>query len=243
MYLSVGAPIAFPVTLDGGQPYGLGVTSVAPLSTTIEGSVASGLLAAIPFSGPAAPFVAAGAAVASLLAKFGVGSGCGQSCVLSSEYANAAEAALQQNIQTYFSLPTPRDPVAQQTAMQLFQTVWADLQQQCGNSALGTAGQKCITDRQSGACTWKQTTTSPLLSIPGEPQPGECWNWWNGYYDPIANDPNVGAATVASSATGVIDSVTGDANAVASSVGLPSGTGTLLLLALAAGVVVWVVAS
>jgi hypothetical protein len=26
---------------------------------------------------------------------------------------------------------------------------------------------------------------------PGEPVIGACWNWHNGYRDPIANDPNV----------------------------------------------------
>src|SRR5580700_8858618 len=95
-------------------------------AATIESSVGSSLLAAAPLSGPAAPFVALAGSIAELLAKFT--NGCGQPCLLSTEYANQAEALLQQNIATYFcppdgdcsdfSITTPRSQTAQAAAMQ-----------------------------------------------------------------------------------------------------------------------------
>lgn len=118
-------------------------------------------------------------------------SGCGQTCIVSTQFANEANAALQQNIEAYFALPIPRPMSSQTAALANFDTLWNWLQQpqQCGNPALGDAGKRCITDRQSGACTW----TQPASSVPpwGTPAAGACWNWFNGYRDPIANDTNV----------------------------------------------------
>ena len=118
-------------------------------------------------------------------------SGCGQTCIVSTQFANEANAALQQNIEAYFALPIPRPMSSQTAALANFDTLWNWLQQpqQCGNPALGDAGKRCITDRQSGACTW----TQPASSVPpwGTPAAGACWNWFNGYRYPIANDTNV----------------------------------------------------
>lgn len=145
-------------------------------STQVETAVGSSLLTAAPFSGPAAPFLAVAGGMAELLAMFGVGSGCGDSCVLSSAYANKAESVLQQNLTTYMGLPTPRSCVAQTTALNIFDTIWSDLVAQCSNPQLGTAGKNCISDRQRGACHY------------GSQSAGTCWNWFIGYRDPIAND-------------------------------------------------------
>lgn len=150
-------------------------TSSAPVSTQVEGGISSALAAAGAIPSPATPFLEAGAAITALLAQFGVGSGCGQSCVLSTQYANAAESALQQNYAAYFAIPAPRWVGYQQQAIQNFMTVWNDLVQQCSNPALGDAGKRCITDRQSGSCVWRNAD-------------GSCFNWWSGYHDPIAND-------------------------------------------------------
>ena len=239
MYLLLDAPIAWP--LNYGGPLHLRGLGAAAISTELEsagasiGGTAAAILALSPATGPLAPFVAAGAAVVGLLAAMGVGSGCGQSCVLSSQYANQAEAALAQNIQAYFSIPAPRDSASQTAAENLYMQVWNDLQAQCGNPSLGSAGKKCISDRQAGACTWKQTTDSPLLSIPGEPQPGECWNWFSGYYQPIVNDPDVAPATVATSAESL-------ASGLLSSAGLSSSYAVPLLIGAAVLVALWVLA-
>jgi hypothetical protein len=134
--------------------------------------------------------------------------GCGQTCVITSQWANQAEGLLQKNIAEYFALPTPRSPANQQQAMANFQNIWNTLVQQCSQPGLGTAGKNCIGDRQDGACKWHATQPS----YPGQPDVGACWNWWNGYYWPIANDPNVGTATAgANPITNAISSLTGGA--------------------------------
>jgi len=137
------------------------------------------------------PIIGAALGVVTLAIEAIVNSGCGQSCVITSNWANEAENQLQNNISEYFSIPAPRPQSAQSTAIQNFMTVWNYLYQECSAASLGQPGADCIEDRQSGACKWKQTSDSPLLAYPGEPQPGQCWNWWNGYHDPIANDPDV----------------------------------------------------
>lgn len=118
-------------------------------------------------------------------------SGCGQTCIVSTNFANQANAALQQNIAAYFALPIPRPKSSQTAAVANFDMLWNWLQQpqQCGNPALGDAGKRCISDRQAGACTWHQAANT----VPpwGTPPAGACWNWFNGYRDPIANDTNV----------------------------------------------------
>jgi hypothetical protein len=173
----------------GGAATNIAATAMsnAPLSTKVESGIATGLLTGAMFPSPAAPFLAVAGVAAEMLAAFGVGSGCGQSCVLSTAYANKAEQVFQQNIGTYFGL-AQRYYSAQQAAIGVFNAIWNDLLQQCSNSSLGSAGQRCITDRQRGACKWKATADSPW---PGGPKKGECWNWFNAYLDPIANDPGV----------------------------------------------------
>lgn len=156
-------------------------------STKIESTIGASLLQAAAYTPPPANVaLAIAGAAAELLAAFGVGSGCGQSCVLSTKYANQAEATLKQNLDGYFQ--GPRYASQQTFALQVFDTIWADLVQQCSAPSLGSAGQACISDRQSGACKWKATAPPPY---PGGPAQGACWNWFNGYRDPIAKDvPN-----------------------------------------------------
>jgi len=207
------------ITTAGGAVTGI-VASQAATAAAATGDAASilGISASV-----AVPIIGAAiAGVAMAVAYFIKNSGCGITCVETSDWANQVEPYLQQNIAAYFALPVPRSQSQQQAALNVFDTVWARLQQLCGQPGTGNAGVRCISDRQSGACTWKQTTTSPLLKYPGEPQPGACWNWYNGYRDPIANDPNV----------------VSDSQAAAMAVTSPSGASFLPLL-LIGGLVAW----
>lgn len=144
-------------------------------------AIAAGLIpaAAVPFIGPAIAGIALGIQAI-------INSGCGQSCVITSNWANEAEDLLRQNIDAYFKLPSPRYASAQQVALANFDKVWNYLYQECSNPQLSTAGQNCINDRKAGACKWKQSGESPW---PGGPTLGQCWNWFAAYRDPIANDP------------------------------------------------------
>jgi hypothetical protein len=189
----------------GGASAGVVTAAAAPAVASALGISAS---LAIPI---------VGAAFAGIL--FGVEailhSGCGQTCVQTSQWANQAEPLLLQNIQQYFSKAAPRTNLDKTSALNIFDAVWAGLVQRCSQPGFGTAGQNCIADRQAGACKWKQTADSPLLKFPGEPQAGACWNWFSGYRDPISNDQTVD------------DSATGQLTSAASSLFSSSGPGGL----------------
>jgi hypothetical protein len=243
MYLSVNPPIAFPLALEPWRLRGLGANTL-PVSTGVEEGTAAALTAvastlaiasASPPS-PATPFLLAAAGIATLLAKLGVGSGCGQTCIQATAVVNQAEPALLANIQQYEA-----GQISQEQAIATFNNVWQGIQVSC-SAIPGQAGQDCVTDRQQGSCKWKQTTDSPLLGYPGEPQPGDCWNWFSGYYTPLTLPPFVAQSPSASgTVSSITDSLTSEANTLTSSVGLPVGSGTLLLLAAAALAVVLVV--
>ena len=111
-------------------------------------------------------------------------------------------------------------------ALTVFDAIWTDLEQQCGAPSLGDPGKRCISDRQQGACKWKQTGQSPW---PGGPALGECWNWFNAYRDPIANDPVVADP---------VSSVAGAAQSLESILSGSSGSSAVPLLLVAALVAV-----
>jgi hypothetical protein len=164
------------------------------------------------------------AAVALLAEYLIANSGCGVTCVETSSWANQAATLLAQNIAAYFDLPIPRSASSQAAALATFDQIWAALEQQCGQAGTGNAGVRCITDRQAGACTWKQTADK--VPAWGTPAAGECWNWFNGYRDPIANDPNV-----ADDATATATNPAAYVSSALSSVAGGSSTGLLLLAA------------
>lgn len=218
-----------------GTPVLTGVLAAHAASTAAATGSAATILGmtpalAIPIIGAAIVGITIG--ITALLQR-----GCGQTCIVTSQWANQAEDLLKQNISAYFSLPAPRTYSQQQAALNNFEVVWARLQQLCGQQGTGDAGVRCITDRQAGSCKWRQTSDSQLLQYPGEPGPGQCWNWINGYRDPIANDPNVisDAAALLSSA----ETSAGAAGDGAAGSGLlPAGFDSKTLLLLGAGALI-----
>ena len=186
-----------------------------------------------------------GGAIAGSIAQIGillanVFAGCGSTCTEAANLANNAEPLLQENLDTYMSAPVHYQSL-QTAALANFNNTWNALVQACSNPALGSAGQNCITARQNGACHYQtspggwQGDTSVNPGVQGSGS--ACWNWFVGYYDPIANDPTVvpdpvpGAADV----TSLLSSVGVSTNATL--FGLPvvdvaMGVGLLLLAAL-----------
>lgn len=190
-----------------GQVIQTGVALGSPVGAAVGGgalAASTGIAASL-----AVPIVGAAiAGVTLLVTKLIQNSGCGPTCIQASDYANQAEPLLRQNLNAYFSLPKPRSQSAQATALANFDAVWSKAVQLWQDPALGNAGKRAISDRQAGACTWKQTANYGAdISAAGEPAIGACWNWFSGYRDPIQNDP----------------SVVPDAQAA-----LPSGSGSLL---------------
>jgi hypothetical protein len=213
-------------------------TGVLNIGSSAGGALASGAISSAGgFLGMSAsvaiPVVGAAIAGVALLATYLIkNSGCGVTCVETSSWANQAATILGQNIAAYFALPTPRSQSSQAAALATFDQVWAQLVQNCSQAGTGTAGQKCISDRQAGACTWKQTAAA----VPpwGTPAAGECWNWFNGYRDPIANDPNVADDATATA--------TNPAAYVASDLSSLTGSSSGLLLLAAAAFAVYLMA-
>ena len=235
------------ILVEAPQSRGLGTATQAAQTVQIGGSVAasgaSAILGSIAASGgsvlgltgaalsAAIPIVGAALAAATLVVQYLVtNSGCGQTCIETSSWANQAAAALQKVLDGYFALPAPRTESQQALAVANFNTIWQQLQQLCGQPGTGNAGVRCISDRQSGACTWKQKY-APVY--PGEPNIGECWNWFNGYLGPIEADPVVpDPVTPAASASSAVDSLFSSSTAGGSSL-VP-----LLLVAAAVGLAV-----
>ena len=59
-------------------------------------------------------------------------------------------------------------------------------------------GANCVADRQAGACHYQAN--------------GACWNWFIGFRDPIANDPDVQPdSAVVTAANAAVSSATGGA--------------------------------
>jgi hypothetical protein len=120
--------------------------------------------------------------------------GCGDTCIEASKIADQVGAYLQQNFDTYMGAPVHYRAL-QLAALNNFDTAWQALTQACSDPQLQAAGQRCISDRQKGACHYH---TSPsgwsngVYTPPGSDGSGStCWNWFVGLRDPIANDPTV----------------------------------------------------
>lgn len=159
-----------------GGYQGLGTSIPGNVLVGTAGSVAGATGAALTpiiFGAAAGPIgIAVGAVVsgvATLLGALGVGGGCGNSCVQATNIVNQAEQVLQQNLAAYKA-----GQIDKATALSNFVQVWNSVQQAC-SVIPGAAGQNCIGDRKDGACHYKDSS-------------GACWNWFTGYYYPIAND-------------------------------------------------------
>lgn len=148
-----------------------------------ETATVGGVLTSIaPATGPAAPFVAAAGQIANLVAQIGqFFQGCGQTCIQTSQWADEAENALNQIVQTYWNTPTPRYASFQASTVAAIQHVFQQLQQLCSNPQMGAAGQRCISERlvQNGTAPWC-------------PNPGHTGcDWVTAYLVPIAHDTEV----------------------------------------------------
>lgn len=196
MYVSARSPMLHRGYMRGlGDPLSTAQTaqSIAATGLTITTSILAqlGLVSAVvPVVGAAIAAIVGIAIVVETMFR-----GCGQTCVAATNIANQADAIMTKNVNTYTSIPV-RYASMQAAALNNFDTTWAALQKACAQAALGAAGQRCITDRQQGACTWKASqggwNSDGTFTPWGAAGSGTvCWNWFVGMRDPIANDPFV----------------------------------------------------
>lgn len=104
----------------------------------------------------------------------------------STHIADEIEQQLKANVEGYLS--GPRTPESQAWALQNFDSAWAYVvsPEGCGNPQLGSAGERCISERRQGARPqWDAC------------QPN-CPNWFELYRDPIADTPGTGGAAALS---------------------------------------------
>ena len=147
-----------------GMNSGLGATSASAVQ-----SAGAGLLQVAMYTGPAAPFVAAAGAMLEFISAAFLTPNYGKE--YASAFVNEIEADyLRPNVARWRALPADqKTQSAQAAALNVFTQGWNAVIQYCSNPALTSGGIHCIDDRQRGGK----------------------YDWWNYFYDPIANDPNV----------------------------------------------------
>jgi hypothetical protein len=203
--------------IAGGVVTAIG-TSAASAATSAGVASTSWATAAIPFVGP----IVAGVTIALTLWLNRKGP---KQKVATTKIVEEIEPLLKENVQGYLNGPRTRDAQAQ--ALNNFDGAWQWVLENCGQPAQGKPGVACIADRQAGACKYQEN--------------GQCWNWFIGYRDPIANDPDVkpNPAPGVDASTGNIE-LPGGISLPGTVSGIPTiyigaGIGLLLLLTMVGG--------
>jgi len=169
-------------TAWGRQQSGFGF--IAAAGSLASGAVASGTVAgaswaaiAIPIVGPVIVGLTMG--ISAMLARRG------RQKVMATQIVDESEPYMASNRDAYLS--GPRNVSAQAQALANFDAMWSDVVRACSDPQLGSAGGRCISDRQRG---------------------GQ-WDWFSYYRDPIANDvPAADAVIDTGTIGGVIAPVT-----------------------------------
>lgn len=194
------------------QDVGIAGSLGTPIATTLAAPAVSGVLAGTALAGLAVPLVGAAFAGIVLGIQALMNSGCGQTCVLTSQAANKATALMAQNLGAYLDLPAPRSKTAQAAYLANFDQIWAWLQQVCGQPGMGNAGVRCIQNQMPGTCPlkvsafgWQKNPDGSWFYQKNGPSGSgtNCWNYFSGFRSPIADDPTVVDDSQAASASGV----------------------------------------
>jgi len=148
------------------QDVQVGSSIAEPVATAVAAPAAAAAFA-IPLA-VAVPLIGAAIAGVALGVEALLNSGCGQSCVLTSDDANKAQQLAQQNLDAYMALPVPRSQSNQTAALQNATNIYNWLIQACQNIG-GQGGKQCVADRV----------------------PGGKYAFAPSFIDPIQNDPNV----------------------------------------------------
>ena len=218
------------------------VLSGVSIATTVAAGGTAATATVLGISALVVPVI--GAAIAGLIA-IGIAlanafKGCGQTCILATQYANQVEAILKQNLQTYINSPV-RTVSMQTAAVNNYNTAIAALEQACGQAQLGSAGKNCIDERvNASSCQWKASPGGWSGSCPGSytgygasGSGSACVNWVVLYLDPIQNDPCVQPDSVLTGGASNGSFLTSSPSASSTILGIPTpfAIGGLLLAA------------
>ena len=178
------------------------------VTADIVGGTQAGLMAAAPFTGPAAPFVLAAASlIGPIAAQF---KGCGVTCTQATTIANNAEAAAESLLQKWNATPVKYKSI-QQAYLAAQQDVWNYIQGSCQKIG-GQGGQQCIADRQRGGK----------------------YDFFIHYVDPVANETDIVPDPVTAS-TGIASLFSGSGTVAGLPMPLILGGAGLLVLFLVSG--------
>lgn len=134
--------------IAGGVITGVNTGAATAIGTgsKVAGGIAAGLETLAPFTGPAAPFVAAlGAIVGPIATMF---KGCGVTCQQTTDIANKVADAAGQITHAYWG-QSVRTQSMQAAAVAALQQLYQYLIQNC-QAIGGRGGQQCVADRQPG---------------------------------------------------------------------------------------------
>jgi len=133
------------------------------LTTSGEIAAIGAQTAIIPVVGP----IIAG--VTQILGALGVGNGCGKTCVTATQYANAAESALEANLQAAQQTVSENGcltPDELTTLQNNYQTIWSQMVAGC-NTVPGAPGQNCVSQRAPGGeYDYQAAYLTPILAMP-----------------------------------------------------------------------------
>ena len=104
--------------------------------------------------------------------------------VAATQIVEEGSRLLQQNLDAWNS--SPKTTQDQQAALLNFDQIWDEIYRACSDRELGSAGERCISERQRGSTA--QCYINGVL--------GGC-DFFAKFRDPIANDPNVRPLTTA----------------------------------------------
>lgn len=142
----LGAPTDAQIAAGLVSGTNIGASTAIGTGSEVAGGIAAGLETLAPFTGPAAPFIAAAGAIVGPIAT--LFKGCGATCQQTSQIANQVTAAAQQ-ITTLYWAQKVRTVSMQQAAIASLQQIYQFLIQNC-QAIGGKGGQQCIQDRQPG---------------------------------------------------------------------------------------------
>jgi hypothetical protein len=174
------------------NPGGLGdaATSAVNIGGSTAGTVFTtaanaGVIGGIEAGSLAVPLIGAAIAGVTALVSYFVSRNAlyHQQESVTTQIVNQAEVLLKQNLSAWQS--STKNQSEQTAAENNFQTVWSQVIAACNRPNYGDPGQRCIHDREEGACHYTVAGATP-----GNP-PDDCGNWFVWYLDPIRNDPEV----------------------------------------------------
>lgn len=168
--------------LGATNPYGavaggamVGTSTALSTGSMVAGAAAGTLAAVAPFTGPAAPFLLAAAALVGPIAN--LFHGCGATCTQATRIINEATAAANKLRDQYLAQPIHYKST-QVATLQYLNQLMDYVRQACGSTSLGAAGQRCVHENldRGAVSAWCPA--------------GGC-GWPEKIIDPVANDPNV----------------------------------------------------